>query len=189
MGEILETGYKVCDAMTESPITISANKTLRDAAKLMAKEHVGALLVKEDGNLIGVFTEQDIVRKAVALPGNPSTRKVKEIMEKTVTTIAPEADIFDAIRVMRDYNIRHLPVVSDSKLIGLVTLKDILKIEPDLFDLLVEKFELREESRKPVYRVLEAEGVCENCGEYSESLEWAEGQLLCPKCHRETYGT
>lgn len=185
---VVETGYKVCDAMTKSPVTISPNKTLREAAKLMAKENVGALIVTEDNKLLGIFTEQDIVRKAVAMPGNPAAKKVGEIMSTDIATINPEADIFEAIRTMRDYDVRHLPVVSDSKLLGLVTLKDILKIEPDLFDLLVEKFELREEERKPVYRMKESEGVCENCGEYSEELVWTEGQLLCPKCQHEKYG-
>lgn len=146
----VKTGYIVADAMTREPVTISANKTLRDAAKLMAKEHVGALLIKEEDKILGIISEQDIVRKAVAALGNPSKRKIKEIMAGNLITTTPDEDIFEALRIMRDYNIRHLPVMSQGKFVGLVTMKDILKIEPDLYEILVEKIELREAERKPI---------------------------------------
>ena len=144
----LRTGFTVGDAMTHEPVTISSSKTLRDAAKLMKKEHVGALLVKEDGKITGIMTEQDIVRKGVTAMGNPAARKVSQTMEKNLVITTPDEDIFEAMRVMRDYNIRHLPVMNDGRFVGLVTLKDMLKLEPDLYEILVEKIELREAGRK-----------------------------------------
>ena len=83
---------------------------------------------------------------------------------------------------MKEKNIRHLPVVSDGKMVGLLTLKDILKIEPQLFDLLVDKFEVREEERKPINNLPEKEGVCQECGKYAEELLDKEGTLICPNC-------
>jgi len=144
------TGYTVADAMTHEPVTISPNKTLREAAKIMAKEHVGSLLVKEADSIIGILTEQDVVRKGVASAGNTALKKVREVMETNLTTTTPDEDIFEALRIMRDYNIRHLPVMHQGKFVGLVTLKDILKIEPDLYEIMVEKIQLREAERKPV---------------------------------------
>ena len=74
-----------------------------------------------------------------------------------------------------------------SKMLGLLTLKDILKIEPQLFDLLVEKFELKEEERKPINNIREKEGVCNLCGNYSESLTEKEGGVLsCKDCLAES---
>ncbi len=146
----VSTGYKVGDAMTMNPIMISSKKTLRDAAKLMKEEHVGSLLVKEEDKIVGIITERDIVKKAVAALGNPSLRKVKEVMATDLVTTTPDEDIFEAIRIMRDYNFRHLPVKHDGKIVGLITLKDILKIEPDLYEIMVEKIQLREEERKPI---------------------------------------
>jgi signal-transduction protein with cAMP-binding, CBS, and nucleotidyltransferase domain len=64
--------------------------------------------------------------------------------------ISPEKDIYDAIIKMRDKDVRRLPVIHDGELIGLLTEKDILKIEPSLFDLLVERYEIREEDKKPI---------------------------------------
>jgi len=146
----LRTGFTVADAMTHKPIMISLNKTLRDAGKLMSKEHVGSLLVQEDGKIVGIITEQDMVRKGIVSLGNPAQKKIKEIMERNLVTTEPQEDIFEALRVMRDYNIRHLPVMHNNKCVGLVTMKDILKIEPDMYEILVEKIELREAQRKPI---------------------------------------
>ena len=145
-----KTGYTVADAMTHNPITISQNLTLRQAAKIMAEKHVGSLLVKEKNAIIGIVTEQDMVRKGIILPGNPALRKVKDIMAANLITISPNEDIFHALREMREYNIRHLPVMNDGKFVGFITMKDILKVEPDLYEILVEKIELREAERKPV---------------------------------------
>lgn len=146
----VSTGYTVADAMTHEPVVISPNKTLREAAKIMAQTHVGALLVKENEQIIGIITEQDMVRKGIATAGNTALKKVKEVMETDMVTTSPDEDIFEALRIMRDYNFRHLPVMHGGKFVGLVTLKDILKIEPDLYEILVEKIELREAERKPV---------------------------------------
>lgn len=180
----METGYKVGDAMTQKPVMISPTATLKQCADLMAKKHIGSVLVEEKDKIVGVLSEQDIVRKAVA-KGTAGKKKVKDIMEKNLITVSPDKDIFEAIRIMRDYNIRHLPVMHKGKFVGLVTMKDILKIEPDLFELLVEKFEIREEQKKPAHKIGENEGVCELCGEYAENLSTVDGIQVCPKCEEE----
>jgi len=178
----METGFKVGEAMTEKPIAIGIDTTLNKCAETMKKNHVGALLVKDQEKLVGIITEQDIVRKAVAKDVLPSKIKVSEVMEKKLITTSPDEDIFEALKLMRDYNIRHLPVIHQGGLVGLVTLKDILKIEPDLFDLLIEKFELKEEEKKPIYTMREREGTCQSCGEYSEDLLNLEGIMTCENC-------
>ena len=178
----MKTGYKVGDAITKNPITIKASASLKQCADLMAKKHIGSLLVEEKGNIVGILSEQDIVRKAVA-KGTAGKKKVKDIMQKSLVTITPDKDLFDAIRVMRDHNIRHLPVMYKNKFLGLITMKDILKLEPDLFDLLVAKFEVREERK--ILRAEADEGVCELCGEYAKEIKSVEGINVCPNCEDE----
>lgn len=178
----MKTGYKVMDAMTTKPISVEPSSTVRNVAEIMSDFHVGAVVVKTNGISKGIITEQDIVRKIIAKGINPLDRKVEEFMEKQIHTIRPDEDIYDALIKMRDLNIRHLPVVEDGNMIGLLTLKDVLKIQPSLFDLIVEKFELREEKRKPINRVIPNEGICEECGEYSEDIKEFNGSLLCRKC-------
>lgn len=181
----MKTGYKVADAMTTKPIFIDHDATLLDCARTMDEKHVGSIIVKDNEQSIGIITEQDIVRKVVAKGINPLIEKVKDYMEKKLLTISPEKDIYDALILMRDNNIRHLPVLEDNNFIGLLTIKDILKIEPQLFDLIVEKFEVREQSRKPISRAIPEEGLCETCGKYTEKVTNMNGSLVCAKCAKE----
>ena len=181
----MKTGYKVHDCMTTKPISISPEESLEACAKVMAINHVGAVVVKDNNQSLGVMTEQDIVRKILAEGINPLDKKVKDFMETKLVTIAPSADIYDALIKMRDLNIRHLPVVDKEGMVGLLTLKDILKIEPQLFELLVEKFELKEESRKPINRIITNEGICQGCGAYSENVKRVNHSLLCERCAAE----
>ena len=180
----MKTGYKILDAMTKKPVTVLPETRLQECAKIMAKEHVGALIIKRDNILLGVITEQDIVRKLVAKGVNPVDEKVEDYMEKKMETIGPEVDIYEALVKMGDLNIRHLPVVEAGEMVGLLTLKDILKIEPQLFDLLVERFVIREETRKPIHHMAK-EGICQGCGAFSDELNSVSGSLLCNVCAKE----
>ncbi len=181
----MKTGYKVYNCMTTKPISVTSDTTLEECAKAMVTNHVGALVIKDDNKSKGLITEQDIVRKVIAKGINPLTKKVKDFMEIKLITIGSNDDIYDALIKMRDQNIRHLPVVENGKMVGLLTLKDILKIEPQLFELLVEKFELREESRKPISRIIPNEGICQACGAYVENIKKVKGSLLCERCAAE----
>ena len=178
----MKSGIQVADAMTINPVSISPDITLVECAKIMSDKHVGAVVVKDNALSIGILTEQDIVRKALANGVDANNEKVREFMETKLITINPDADIYDALIKMRDNNIRHLPVVENNEMVGLLTIKDILKIEPQLFDLIVEKFELREENRKPINRIIPTEGICQTCGEYSEKVKEVDGTILCESC-------
>lgn len=136
--------------MTQKPVVISSDITIEECAVLMQNKHVGSLIIMESKNIIGIITEQDIVRKVVARKEDPKKTRVKNIMATELMTIGPNADIYDALVIMRDNNIRHLPIVYSGNLVGYLTIKDILKIEPQLFEIIVEKFQLREENRKPI---------------------------------------
>ena len=148
----VRTGGKAGDAMTRNLVSISDKSTIKQAAKLMAKEGIGCLVVQKDDDVIGIITDTDIVRKAVTSNVSTAKRLVRSVMSSDLVTIDAGEDIFEATRMMRDYNIKHLFVSVDKDIVGLITLKDIMKIEPDLFEILVEKIELRESERKPLRR-------------------------------------
>lgn len=145
----MKTGISVADAMTQKPVTIKPSATLKQCAELMAKKRVGSLVVEQKGEFVGIITERDLVRKVLAKNVSSAKTKVKNIMEETILTVMPEQDIFEAVNLMRDADVRQLPVVQDGRLLGLVTVKDVMKIQPDLFEILIQKYELREERRKP----------------------------------------
>ncbi|MBD3318381.1 CBS domain-containing protein [Candidatus Woesearchaeota archaeon] len=178
----METGIKVYDAMTMRPVVVEPKKNLVHCAKLMAARHIGSLIVKDGDRFAGIITEQDMVRRAIAHNLNPEKTEVEKVMTTDVVLAHPNMDIVQAMNIMRDYDVRHLPVVDNGRLLGLVTVKDILKIEPDLFDILVEKFEIAEASRKPINNPVGKDGVCKICGKYSPQLKMVEGVLTCPDC-------
>ena len=181
----MKTGYTVADCMTTHPITVSKDTTIAECANIMREKHVGSLIVLENHNLVGIITEQDIVRKAVAEQKNPLATRAESVMEKEIITISPQKDIFEALTKMRDYNIRHVPVVDKEKLVGFLTIKDVLKIQPQLFELIAEKFELREEARKPVVSASDEINACSGCHNFSDDLEEVNGELACPSCRGE----
>jgi signal-transduction protein with cAMP-binding, CBS, and nucleotidyltransferase domain len=174
----MKTGFKVCDAMTRKPIVVSPNKSIEECCRAMTVENVGSLLIKDGEILTGIITDQDIVRKIIANGIDPKKAKVKEHMSVKLSTIHPDEDIFDALKLMSEANVKQLPVLDDKRMVGLLTQKDVLKIEPELFDLLVDKLQIREEENKPVGN----DGVCEECGNYSQKLLARKGALVCLEC-------
>ena len=177
-----ETGIKVHDAMTHNPVTVLVDTTLQECAKVMAETHVGALLIKDGEKIVGVVTEQDIVRKGVLNDMKSSKTPIKEIMETNLIKIDPKEDIVKALQMMGKLNVKHLPVFDKDEFVGLLTTKDVLKIEPQLFEILAEKIELKEEAHKPINRIHEHEGICESCGNYSSHLYPKDGTFVCNNC-------
>ncbi|MFA6072549.1 MAG: CBS domain-containing protein [Candidatus Woesearchaeota archaeon] len=146
----MKTGYKISDIMTASPIKIDYDATVKECAELMTKKEVGSLLIFKNTKFIGIMTEEDIITKVVKNDLLPSKIRVINIMTplKDIISIEPNKDIYDALTLMKENNIRRLPVMIKDKLQGLITFKDIMRIQPDLFDMIVDSFELKEEKRK-----------------------------------------
>jgi predicted transcriptional regulator len=86
---------------------------------------------------------------------------------------------------MQENNLRHLPVLTKNKLVGLITLKDILKIEPELFETIVEDIELREEHRKPISQRVTEEDLCGNCGRAASGMKQKDNMLMCALCRKK----
>ncbi len=144
----MKTGYKVCDVMTLKPVSVSPKTSIVECGSVMAKNHVGSLVVRSGVAIVGLVTEKDIVRKVVAKNLDPKKTLVEEIMLRKFPVISPEKDVYDALVLMRDKNIRQVPVMDGRNMVGFLTGKDILKVQPQLFELLAEKIELREQDRK-----------------------------------------
>ena len=119
IGEILNTkGSQVW--------SISRDKTVFDAIELMAEKNIGALLVIEAGKLVGILTERDYTRK-IALKGKSSKQTaVKEIVSGEVIHVTPEHTVEECMRLMTDNRVRHLPVLDNDKIVGLVSIGDLV---------------------------------------------------------------
>lgn len=120
------------DVMKTDVKTIDKDATIQKAAQLMNKYRVGCLIVVKDDRLMGIITEDDILRKVVSKAKDPSKISVKKCMTKEVIMVSPSDDIETAIEIMLKKRIKKLPVVSGNKLIGIVTSTDICMAEPKL---------------------------------------------------------
>ena len=180
----------VGDIMTRNVVSISPNSNLHDCTKIMAKEDLNSLIISDSKRLLGIITSRDIL-KLISKRSNIDLKKIKSIniASKKIAVIKPSASLSQAIAKMQACNFRRLPVLSKDKLIGVITLKDILAIAPELYSETKSIMdEIREEERKVKHVEEERpfEGLCENCGALSELLK-VEGQFLCPDCREELY--
>jgi CBS domain-containing protein len=146
----VDSGLRVLDVMTVKPISAQPATALRDVAAIMERHDISSVLIQRGSQLVGIVTANDFVRRAVLEGHDMGKTPVHRIMTKDMVTVSPGLDVFDALLLMKDANVRHLPVVDDGKLVGFVTMKDILRVQPNLFENIVDTFELREEHRKPI---------------------------------------
>lgn len=168
--------------MTNRPVTIDHDVGLVDVAQKLKAHNVNSILVMDNKELVGIITDEDIVWKVVAQSRNFEDVMAFDIMERNLVDISPQKDIYAALTIMRDNNIRQLPVRDGDQLVGFITLKDILKIQPELFDIVAEKFELRHESERPAFSIEYEEGDCSICGNYDKKLVKISDQFVCRKC-------
>ncbi len=110
-------------------VHLAADGTVQEAAGLMRERNVGAILIIEDGRLLGIFTERDMVHRVVAEGRNPEESALGAVMTQGPDTAAPDMTALDALRLMQDGGYRHLPVVSRGKVAGIVSRRDFAGIE------------------------------------------------------------
>jgi CBS domain-containing protein len=122
-------------------ILVPGSMSVREAAKLMKTKHYGAVLVTEGDELLGIFTERDAVFRVIAAALDPETTQLADVMTKEPKTITPDKTFGHAMLMMHEGGFRHVPVIDDGKLVGMVSSRNAL--DPDL-----EEFVFEEHRRK-----------------------------------------
>ena len=175
----------VSDLMTRDPIIIKPETNLLDCSKKMVKKRVGSLLLVENKILVGFISRKDILW-ALVKKSKQDLSKIKaiDISPKKIATIKPTASIKEALEKMKKFKFPTLPVIFNKNLVGLVTIRDILNFNPQLYPELSEFEQIREEAQK-LKRLEKAkkkrEGICEGCGNY-DLLYMVHGNLICESC-------
>ena len=119
---------KISEIMTPNPDVIDPNASIREAAKRMRDDNVGALPICENGRLIGMVTDRDIVMRAVAEDRTPSQTTVRDVMSERIIYCFDDDDIESAARCMAEHQIRRVPVLNrDKRLVGIVSLADLAR--------------------------------------------------------------
>jgi predicted transcriptional regulator len=118
--------------MIEKVVTAKKETTVEDAVRLMNKHEIGCLVVVENGKPVGIVTERDLLKRVLARSKALRRLKVSEIMSSPLVSAKPIIEIEEATKIMCQKKIKKIPVVEKGKLLGLVTLTDILRIQPQL---------------------------------------------------------
>jgi CBS domain-containing protein len=107
--------------------TIAASANIRKALKMMAEKDVGALIVTKKGRLCGIFSERDFARAMAEENQFPLDTPVSKIMTADVLTVAPNESVENCMQLMTDHHFRHLPVMENDELVGIVSIGDAVK--------------------------------------------------------------
>ena len=122
----MNTVKRVLQAKPEPVWTIRPDATAYEALRVMADKDIGALLVLSEGRLVGVFSERDYARKVILKGRSSKDTLVSELMSDLVYYVSPEHTINDCMTIMTAKRIRHIPVIDDGKLMGIVTIGDVV---------------------------------------------------------------
>ena len=125
--DLLDTVRLVLKLKGQNVWLISPEACVYDAIEIMADKSVGALLVISEGKLVGVVSERDYARKVILQGKSSKQTKVKEIMTSPAIFVIPEQTVEDCMRIMTEKHIRHLPVVEDGNILGVVSIGDLVK--------------------------------------------------------------
>jgi len=107
--------------------SIAPDKSIFDALEMMADKNVSGLLVLESGKLVGIFTERDYARKLILKGKSSKNTKVSDLMTKNILYVGSKNTIEDCMKLMTGKRVRHLPVIDTGRLIGIVTIGDLVK--------------------------------------------------------------
>ncbi len=103
-----------------------ADQTVCEVVKAMVDRNIGAVPVLQDGELVGIFSERDLMKRVVAENRNPATTRVREVMTEDPLTVAPEEEISTCMMLMRRHGFRHIPLCQGKILKGMISLRDIM---------------------------------------------------------------
>lgn len=120
---------------------VGPEETVFAALEKMAEKDIGALVVMKDNKLVGIFSERDYARKVILRGRSSKTTLVGELMTKDVFTVTPDTSIKDCMTLATEKRIRHLPVVDKGKVVGMVTIGDIVKAIISDQQLLIDQME------------------------------------------------
>ena len=119
---------KLLEAKGSQVYTVSPDATVYDALKLMSEKEIGALVVVENGKMVGIFSERDYARKVILKGKNSQETLVKEIMTTNVLHASPKQKIRKCLSLMTKNHFRHLPIIEDDQVVGIISIEDVRRL-------------------------------------------------------------
>jgi CBS domain-containing protein len=181
----MTTRMLVRDIMNSPVSSASTNDTIYDIAKKMKEGNIGSIVIMEKDKPVGIVTDWDIVSKAIVNDAKPSQIKAKDIMQE-IYTIESEESITEAARMLRKHKIKRLGVVYKNRLVGIISSSDVIAVTPELVEIVSEKAAIIRGELGIARSVSNISGYCDECGEWSDLLQYDEGTFICEVCRGES---
>lgn len=112
---------------SSTAISVSPTDTVYRALQLMAENNVGAVMICEEGKIVGIFTERDYCRKIILMGRSSVNTPIQDIMTKKMITVHQDQTLEECIELMTNYHIRHLPVEESNQVVGIVSMRDVME--------------------------------------------------------------
>ncbi|EHQ34829.1 CBS domain-containing protein [Methanoplanus limicola] len=173
----------VKEVMRYNPATIGAEATVPKAAAKMCQKGVGSCIVLQNNVPKGIVTEEDINCKVVAKDRKPGDVYVSEIMSTPLITIDVDKTVGDATHMMVKNKVRRLPVVDKSKVVGIVTVRDIISVSNEINEIMSDLIKVNNDFEGSVNGSATS-GVCDDCNLMSDDLVFVDGRMLCSVCRK-----
>jgi predicted transcriptional regulator len=166
--------------MNSPVITANPDASIKEISEKMTSSKAGSVVITESDLPIGIVTDGDIVTKVVSKDMLASSTFAREVMSTPLHTIESEKEIIEAARAMRRHGIKRLGVNYKNRLVGIISISDILAITPELFDIISEKAKIvtGEAEKQPRFLA----GYCDSCNLWSDGLLEIDGRFLCEEC-------
>ncbi|HET6779928.1 MAG TPA: CBS domain-containing protein [Nitrososphaera sp.] len=181
----MTTRVLVRDIMNSPVVSASPNDTIHYIAKKMKEENIGSIVIMEKDKPVGIVTDWDIVSNAIVNDTKPSLIKAKDVMQE-IYTIESEESITEAARMLRKHNIKRLGVVYKNRLVGIISSSDVIAVTPDLVEIVSEKAAIIRGELGIARSAGNVSGYCDECGEWSDLLQYDEGTFICEVCRGES---
>lgn len=178
----METDMPIRDIMRRAVVCTDVSTMISDVALQMVEYNIDSVVIKKDGEPVGIVTERDLTRKII--PDNllPDSLALEDVMSSPLITITSDMSVNSATKKMLANHVRRLPVFDGNNLVGIVDDSDIIAISAQLNEILHDLIAMNQ-SLEPTH---ESEaGTCEVCGLYSGDLNLTDGELLCDTCKEE----
>jgi CBS domain-containing protein len=149
-----KVSLKAGDVMVREVISIDENASVKEAADIMNQFEIGSIIATRKGKAAGIITERDLLKRIVAEGKNAKKTRVKGIMSSPLVVITPNIDLEEAARLMFEKKIKKLPVIDQNRLVGLVSLTDIARYQPEIIKIL-QKLSAIQDTPKSIKKVLD----------------------------------
>lgn len=186
----IEGEVSVAEVMNKAVITMDINSDIPAIAKEMISRDAGSVIITENGKAMGIITERDLVKSIITGNRKPSEVDASEILSTPLLTVDPATSVIEAAKIMLRANVKRLPVLENSTIIGVISNTDILMITPGLSTILKDLIDMNREALLSAPSIEDIEedfstGICESCSYHSVDLKLVDGRYLCENCRQE----